>query len=451
MKAPRAWGLALKTAPEVILLTLILVAVGGLVQHLLVAGYLRQPFIWDTNDTFMDWFNTAYWANRPGAYSVWRTVYPPLSFVFLQVFSSPRCYATASFVARDCDTVGLSAIFVFYVLGMALAFRAFMLQDRRTAIIRGLALTFSFPALFVLERGNLIIPCFIFFVLAHGDVVKNRWVRAVSAGFTINFKPYLLVPVLALGVKRRWSDLEKAGIATAGVYLLTWAILGSGSLAELLENTKNWVRFTQGSPLGEVYQTTSFNSFYGVLKRGFPILHYTDSRTLDFWMQSTWICMIATQLLAIAALIGTWLQPNAATRNRIAVILLALLLTQKSPGGYTELFILFLVFLEPWKRPGPVIATITCYLIAMPYEHLFALLPETHTKSWIMGREVSAQFGIGYGQFLRPAGLLLILFSLSADTLFLVWRAHRKERPLFNLVRLRPAALPQPADLAMAR
>ena len=55
-------------------------------------SYLPQPFVFDTNDTFMDWFNTAYWANNPGAYDVWRSIYPPLSFVFLDLTSLPGCH-----------------------------------------------------------------------------------------------------------------------------------------------------------------------------------------------------------------------------------------------------------------------------------------------------------------------------------------------------------------------
>ena len=30
------------------------------------SDYLPPPFVFDINDTFMDWFNTAYWAHNPG-------------------------------------------------------------------------------------------------------------------------------------------------------------------------------------------------------------------------------------------------------------------------------------------------------------------------------------------------------------------------------------------------
>lgn len=55
-------------------------------------GYLPQPFFYEPSDTFMDWFNTAYWARDPGAYDSWRTIYPPLTFVVLRSLGSDRCY-----------------------------------------------------------------------------------------------------------------------------------------------------------------------------------------------------------------------------------------------------------------------------------------------------------------------------------------------------------------------
>ncbi|PMY00804.1 hypothetical protein C1Y22_37185, partial [Pseudomonas sp. MPR-R2A5] len=82
----------------------------------------------------MDWFNTAFWANRPGAYDVWRSIYPPLSFVFLDLASLPGCYRDSPFHARDCDWVGRSAIGALYLIDVILLWIAFRRNDRRTAI-----------------------------------------------------------------------------------------------------------------------------------------------------------------------------------------------------------------------------------------------------------------------------------------------------------------------------
>src|SRR3954447_23190697 len=66
-------------------------------------GYLPAPFVFDVGDTFMDWLHTAYWAHNIGAYSVWQSIYFPLSFVITGVLGDPRCYGSAPYAARDCD------------------------------------------------------------------------------------------------------------------------------------------------------------------------------------------------------------------------------------------------------------------------------------------------------------------------------------------------------------
>ena len=59
-------------------------------------GFLPAPFVFDVGDTFMDWFNTAYWAHNPGAYSVWGTIYLPLSFVLTGLLAATMWMVNAT-------------------------------------------------------------------------------------------------------------------------------------------------------------------------------------------------------------------------------------------------------------------------------------------------------------------------------------------------------------------
>src|SRR3546814_6364629 len=88
----------------------------------------------------MDWFNTAYWANNRGIYDVWRSIYPPLSFVFLDATSLPGCYLQSPFYARDCDWLARSTIYAFYLIDVALAWSCFRRLDRHTAPMRTIAI-----------------------------------------------------------------------------------------------------------------------------------------------------------------------------------------------------------------------------------------------------------------------------------------------------------------------
>ena len=54
------------------------------IYFLLLNGYLPSPFANYKFDTFMDLFNTMYWAYDHGRYSEWQSVYPPLNFISLR-------------------------------------------------------------------------------------------------------------------------------------------------------------------------------------------------------------------------------------------------------------------------------------------------------------------------------------------------------------------------------
>ena len=120
--------------------------------------------------------------------------------------------------------------------------------------------------------------------------------------------------------------------------------------------------------------------------------------------------------------------------TNFALILLLMSLVSRSPGGYTEFFVAYLVFLEPWRRVGPIIAITTTYLISIPADLILSYLPDVHSASWLTQHAVTGRFGIALGQFARPFGLLLILLVLALDTIWQVALAHRRHFPSLGLV-----------------
>ena len=402
-------------------------------RHLLVEGFLPQPFVFDTNDTFMDWFNTAYWANHPGAYAVWRSIYPPLSFVFLDLTSLPGCYLESPFYARDCDWLAQTTIGFFYVLDVVLVWLSFRRADPATAPMRTLAFALGLPLLFTLERGNLILVCFAFFVIAHGPLVRSRRWRALAAAVTINFKPYLLLPVAAWAVKREWRLLELAGFATVAVYLASLAMVGGGTIAELAANTANWVDFQSGQVWNEVNYSTSYAPLMLIRPMQVPVLEFVSSRLIETIEWAVPLVIRSTQVLALAALAGAWLQSKAVSSTRIAAIVLGAYLVTQSPGGYTQTFLLFLVLLEPLRRPGPVIAIVCAYALCLVGDIQLASVLEISASSWLTDRPVNPVFGLAWGHFARPGLIVAIVWALSLDTLGQVVAAHRHTRPSLGL------------------
>ncbi len=432
MTSPRARLLPLW--PEVLLAFAVVASAGWTLHVFRDAGYLPQPFVFDTNDTYMDWFNTAYWANNRGIYDVWRSIYPPLSFVFLDATSLPGCYLHNSFTARDCDWLARSTIHAFYLIDVALAWVCFRRLDRRTAPMRTLAIALGLPMLFTLERGNLILVAFAFFMIAHGPVTASKPWRWFAAAVTINFKPYLVLPMFAHAVKRDWRTLEVAGIATIALYLVTLALVGSGTPIELASNTANWVVFQGGQVWNEVNYSTSYAPLLMFRTLDIPLLQFVPSRLIETIEFLVPIVIRSTQLVALAALAAAWLQPRALPTHRIAAILLGAYLVTQSPGGYTQLFLLFLVLMEKWEGTGPIAAIACAYLLCLVGDWPLATVLDVTSNSWLGERTVTASFGLTAGHFIRPGLIVLIVWALSLDSIARVARAHRDSRPSLGLV-----------------
>lgn len=432
MSAPRVRLLPL--VPEALLALAVAASAGWTLHVLLDVGYLPQPFVFDTNDTFMDWFNTAYWANNRGIYDVWRSIYPPLSFVFLDATSLPGCYLQSSFYARDCDWLARSTIYAFYVIDVVLAWICFRRLDRRTAPMRTLAIALGLPMLFTLERGNLILVAFAFFMIAHGPVTASKPWRRFAAAVTINFKPYLVLPMFAHALKRDWRTLEMAGIATIALYLVTLALVGSGTPMELASNTANWVVFQGGQVWNEVNYSTSYAPLLMFRTLDIPLLQFVPSRLIETIEFLVPIVIRSGQLLAFAALAAAWLQPKALPAHRIAAILLGAYLVTQSPGGYTQLFLIFLVLMEPWKGAGPVTAIACAYLLCLVGDWPLATVLDVTGTSWLGERTVTASFGLTAGHFIRPGLIVILVGALALDSIARVARAHRGARPSLGLV-----------------
>jgi hypothetical protein len=381
----------------------------------------------------MDWFNVAYYANRPGTYDVWHSVYPPLSFVFLRLFSVHRCYGDP-FNARDCDWIGTATLLVSYAADCGLAALAFRRRNRASALPRSLAFALGLPLLFTLERGNLILVCLIPFILAYGDMLGSAASRALAMAMTINFKPYLMVPALALAVRRDWRGLELAGLATLALYLLTLMLFGSGSLAALLENTTIFAAFVSGQFWGQSYYSTSYSTLLAISDSPLPILTFVSSRVVETVLWLIPVLITASQIIAFVGLVAAWLQPRAVSFARNAVLLMGAHFVTQSPGGYTLTFLVFLVFLETGRRPGQIVALVAAYALSINYDLIIATVVDGNATSWLSGRATHVNFGLAIGQFVRPGLVIAIVWSLAIDSVTLSILAHRQSRPSLGLL-----------------
>jgi hypothetical protein len=429
---------------ELSLAALVLAGLACLAIFFATNGYLPSPFFADKGESLMDWFETAYWSHTPGAYSQWGSVYPPLSFVVAHVFSVPACYAHSSKLARLCDPWGAMILLGFLAVGVATTFLALRRPAGRNAIPRTIALCLGSSMLYGLERGNLALLAYPFFVLGFSSILPRGWMRIACATVALNLKPYLLLSGVGWLARRRWAWLASLFAAGAGVYLASWAAFGAGSPLEVLHNMAVPLRVPSRAGLDLMGFSSSYDSLLLVLATPgqFPIA---------LGPGAVLTLRLSVFILVAAGWIGWWIcclgatqRPAVLSSQRLAAISLAVLFSICTPGGYSVIFLLFLVFLERWEGLGRKLALTCAYLWCIPFDLPAKVLGHHAAYSFLANRIVSQQTELTFGELLRPALVLAIEFGLIATSLADLRRARRIERDA------QPVAYEEPAPSCAA-
>lgn len=390
-------------------------------------GYFPQPFFWDADDTYRDWFSTAIWAYDPGAYDTWLTVYPPLSFVVLKVFSLSSCYEFAfDKTARACDWVGIVTIHLLYVVNAVLISKTMMKIDRQTALPRSFALVAGMPMIFGLERGNLILLCFTCVLLGFGPLVKSaRW-RWLNVGIAVNLKIYLIAGIFIHLVRRRWRWFEGTLIATVVVYLLSFGLYGAGTPGEIYANLVNYATGTTPNNVLDIWYPNTFVPLHYVLAESdAPVTLFVSSDLIKLILFLIPLFTYTAQATIVAAAAATWLRPEVVPPFRLTFFAFALAMITSEASAYTQPILFLFVFMERWSGWARPAAIVCCYVLCIPGEIWLGAPAPTLQYSYISGRYVFYEAGLSLGMFLKPLLLMMPAYFLGIMTIRDVWRDIR--------------------------
>jgi hypothetical protein len=403
---------------EFLLAALILVAIYKLIIFFHFEGYLPSPFWDDVSDTFMDWYNTVYWGYRHGTYDEWFSIYPPFTFIFMKIFSNPSCYTESSPIGRECDPLGAWVITGFAALNCILVYLDYRKMDSRTALPRAVAVGLGTSALFGVERGNVIVACFTFFILAHGRTLRSTWLRWICFGITANLKPYLILSVLGRVLHRKWRWAEGCAIACVLIYAASFMILGRGSPFDLISDIFIFSGTPEKVTLDYMEYATTYNSTLDLIKTQLPLMFYLGSKPLELAEHFVpWVIGLGT-LGVLVCFAGAVLRPTKISTYRLgAMTMILLLTTSRGVGGYAGVFLMFFVFFEKWESVGQAVALVAAYVVSVPWDYMLVKIIHVDEDSWLSGRRVSFDFGLTYGGVLRPALLLAIEYGLVATSL----------------------------------
>ena len=377
-------------------------------------GYLPQPFLYDVRSPLIGLYETAYWANSPGAYGVGQNIYPPLSFVFMKLFSIRHCYINNAAFYRGCDWLARLTLLAFFCLNGPLVYKTYRNLGGQASLPRSAAVCLGLPMLYALQCGNVIIVAFTFFVLGCGGLVRSRSLRWLTLAAAINFKPYLLILLVPPLMRRRWRWLAGCVLACGGIYGATWAIEGAGSPLELLHNLQLYAAYIAQKHWSDLYYATSYLPLIHFMSAEFHVLGFSGPRSGEAWSVLFMVLMRLAQVGVAVSMAAALFRPAAVNGRRLSAMILAMMLTTITNGqsGYVQIFLFFLVFLEPWRGPTRITILVATYLLCIPVD--FALLPVIRgpAQSYLSGRWVMASFGVSVGQLARPAVLLIIQYGL---------------------------------------
>ncbi len=410
-----------KTAPAIVLeyglAAIICGAVLGIGAFFLKFGYLPSPFYHWKNDTFMDWYNPAYWAHRPDAYERAHSFYPPVAFEFLKLLTRSSCYQGSELTGRACDASGYLIITLILIINFCLALTAFRRNSPPSAWPRAIAFGLSASMLYGWERGNLVLPCFTAFILSYGGLVRSPWLRAVFSGVAVNFKPYLLAMPASQFLRRDWQGFCRFCVAFLLIYAASFILFGAGNPFEIARNAVSYMMAPADHRYGIFEFSTTYDSLFGVIDSSPPLRLYLGAGLVT---ASRFVLPVLMTLGAVGAtlclLAGAW-RPLALSPARTAALGLTLIFVFGSPGAYALIFLLFLVFLEPWRGVGSILALIAAYIWCIPWDYNLAPVIHETNFSFLAGHPVGVELSLTLGELLRPGLVLLMQYGLVAASI----------------------------------
>jgi hypothetical protein len=393
---------------------LVLAALVFVTWRLSAQGYLPQPFYYRLSESLMDLYTPALWANHGDAYGRWRSLYPPLSFVYLKLTSLADCYGADDLAGRQCDWLARLTLFGVFLGNLVLVYRSYQIADRLTALPRAIAMGLGLPMLYALERGNLLIPCFTCFVLGYGDLIRRGWIRCLALAAAMNFKPYLVFVVVPMIIKRRWAGVAACAVLGGAIYGATALAYGSGWPLQIIANETSYASAPSKSYFSDLYFATSYWPLIHALHGSPAMLGLGSARLAAFWGFVLTVALRGTQLAALACLTLALFRPAGAQIRRLAALAVAVAITAFTTGsaGYSQIFLFFLVFYERWRSPIRIAVLLATYMLCLPIDYVLLPVLDERVYSWLGGREVTASFGVSIGQLVRPGLLLLIQTGL---------------------------------------
>ncbi len=222
-------------------------------------NYFSNIFFISNGDFFMDFFNSVRDAAQgAAAYTERHVIYPPMANLIYLLFSrlTPADYNNTSFEARYTWSSDFSSIMMIVIFMAMCAFVSGVLiyskVRHKSTMIRALTAFvafFSLPILDVMERGNMMLICFIALtVYGFTYSSKSKLLREIgllSLAFAFSLKLYPFVFGYFLLADKRYKDAIRA--AVYGILMLILPCFAFGGLSCFTQLYENITAFSENT------------------------------------------------------------------------------------------------------------------------------------------------------------------------------------------------------------
>jgi hypothetical protein len=196
--------------------------------------------------------------------------------------------------------------------------------------------------------------------------------------------------------------------------------------------------FVAASPLDLWYPITYLPLLSLVEGRGFPAAGILGTHLVEMVQFYVPLLIRTVQATILVAALAAFLRPRVVSQHRLVLLAIGMALVASEAGGYTQMFLIFFVFLEGWKGALVKAAIIIAYILSAPFDIFLSAVPDTVAESFLGGRDVIARYGLGLMQLLRPGLVLLLCWLMALDTIVRIWQARSYLGPIGNLQQFIP-------------
>lgn len=376
--------------------------------------YLPPPFVFDKENTFMDFYNTLYWSGKEGIYTVWNSVYPPINFLLLQMYSflflSDIRGMGDGFEIREAVGKDILPLLALYVLCLLIAVIVSFKQvaDNKTKLILFLIFLLSPAFLFAMERGNLIILCIP--ILSWYIFSSNQISRSIAVSILINLKPYFVIFYILQLINKKIRKENKDFLFLAPIFsLIIFLIAGLILNQEFYLLPLNLLRFAADKSVLNPFDIMSMPS---------TILGFGYLRGLVTELSIPSSIGFILKIVVYAYLLKIILQIYKFKINHEDLLIFSIIFITNysiSTGGYCLLFYIPVLAIL-YKRQE---YTLLILIFSSMYVGLWDLIPiykysSFETNAYLSGQVVNMETYIGLGSIIRPIvnfSILLIFYK----------------------------------------